>query len=286
MNLVSIIIPNFNHHPYLQKRLDSIFNQTHQNFEVIILDDASTDSSLSLLDRYKNHPKVSHYILNSKNSGSPFKQWKKGLALAKGDYIWIAESDDFCDLNFLESQLHHLEKNDMSVAKTIVFSKKPSGKELAHPAFKEKTISVLDNELILYCPVLNVSAAVFHKIDKVILSKANFADFRIIGDRVFYYEFFQNKKLIYNTKTQSYFRQEIENLSNLDGKDLNYLIRYFKEHLRFINMVSKKESNFENLRNVYITRFYNRVRHRVSRKNKFSLQYLKLYIYYRFQLFI
>lgn len=281
---VSIILPNFNHHPYLQKRLDSIFNQTHQNFEVIILDDASTDNSVSILNSYKNHPKVTHFIINTENSGSPFKQWKKGLNLAKGDFIWIAESDDFCDLNFLETQLNHLEKNDMSIARTIVFSKGKTGKEIIHPAFKENKTSVLDKEQILYCPVLNVSAALFHRIDKEKLSKAKFADFRIIGDRVFYHEFFHNKRLIYNKNTQSYFRQETENLSNLDAKDLNYLSQYFKEHVQFINTVSTADTSLKEYRKPYITRFFNRVRHRVTREGKFSLQYLKLYIYYRFQL--
>ena len=116
---VSIILPNYNHAKYLQDRLDSIFNQTYQNFEVIILDDASTDDSLLILNCYKDHPKVSHFVVNTENSGSPFKQWKKGLSLAKGDCVWIAESDDICDLNFLESQLKCLETADVSVAKTI-----------------------------------------------------------------------------------------------------------------------------------------------------------------------
>ena len=103
--LISIILPNYNHAIYLIDRLDSIFNQTYQNFEVIILDDASTDDSLAILNMYRNHPKVSNFIRNEKNTGSPFKQWAKGLRLAKGDLIWIAESDDDCDLNFLESQV-------------------------------------------------------------------------------------------------------------------------------------------------------------------------------------
>ena len=284
--LVSIIIPNYTHCSYLKERLDSIFNQTNQDFEVIILDDASSDNSLSILNKYKDHPKVSHFIVNEVNSGSPFKQWKTGLALAKGEYIWIAESDDFCDLNFLETQLKHLKNSDLSVAKTIVFGNQTNGREISHPAFRESKNVVLDNNQILYCPVLNVSAALFHKIDKTKLAAAKFAYFRIIGDRVFYHEFFQNKKLIYNKDTQSYFRQGDENLSNLNVKDLNYLTRYFKEHIQFINLASKDDQSLRTARKKYINRFYNRVRHRVSRKNKFSLQYLKLYLYYRFQLLI
>lgn len=281
---VSIILPNYNHATFLEQRLYSIFNQTYQEFEVIILDDASTDSSNLILNRYKNHPKVSHFIINELNSGSPFKQWGKGLLLAKGDIIWIAESDDSCDLNFLETQLKFLVHNDMSIAKTIVFNGKGNGKELAHPAFREAKSMVLTDDQILFCPVLNVSAALFHQIDKDKLATANFHDFCIIGDRVFYHEFFQNKKLVYNGDTQSYFRQEDENLSNLDVKDLSYLTRYFKEHVKFINLASKDDTGIKAHRKKYIKRFYNRVRHRVSRKGKFSLQYLRLFIYYHFQL--
>ena len=66
---VSIIVPNYNHSIFLQERLDSVFNQTYQNFEVIILDDCSTDDSCLILDKYKNHSKVSHCIFNKYNSG-------------------------------------------------------------------------------------------------------------------------------------------------------------------------------------------------------------------------
>lgn len=104
MPKVSIIVPNYNHAIYLQQRLDSIFNQTYQDFEVIMLDDASADNSVKILTAYRDmYPeKVSNLIINDKNSGSPFKQWRKGIELANGEYLWIAESDDFCKENFLE----------------------------------------------------------------------------------------------------------------------------------------------------------------------------------------
>src|SRR5690606_7012874 len=111
MPKVSIIIPNYNHKPFLQQRLDTVFNQTFQNFEVILLDDASADGSQDLLKSYKNHPKVAHIILNETNSGSPFKQWQKGIELAQGEYIWIAESDDYCELDFLEELLKNCSAN-------------------------------------------------------------------------------------------------------------------------------------------------------------------------------
>jgi len=113
---VSIIIPNYNHAKFLQQRLDTVFNQTFQDFEVILLDDASTDGSANLLKSYENHPKVSCVVINTENSGSPFRQWKKGIDLAKGDYIWIAESDDYCELNFLEELLPLFDQENVVLA--------------------------------------------------------------------------------------------------------------------------------------------------------------------------
>lgn len=281
---VSIILPNYNHSAFLQKRLDSILNQTHQDFELIILDDASTDTSFTILENYKNHPKVSHFIVNQQNSGSPFKQWKKGLELAKGNIIWIAESDDYCDLNFLETQLRYLESNEVSVAKTIIYNKEKFGKELKHPAFKNKTKTILENEQILYCPILNVSAAVFKMIDKEKLAKAKFSEYSIIGDRVFYHEFFNGQSIVFNDNTHNYFRQEEENLSNLNTKSLAYLCNYFREHTRFINTASKNNSGVTIYRKKYINRFFNRVKNRISKREKISITYLNLYLYKEFQL--
>lgn len=99
--LVSVIIPTYNHEKFLPQRLESVLNQTFQDFEVIILDDCSPDNSRSILEQYRNHPKVSHIVYNEVNSGSTFKQWNKGIQLAKGEWIWIAESDDTADLRLL-----------------------------------------------------------------------------------------------------------------------------------------------------------------------------------------
>lgn len=102
MPTVSVIVPNYCHAPYLEQRIESILQQTFQDFELILLDDCSTDGSREILERYRNHPKVSGIFYNERNSGSPFKQWEKGLSKAKGDYVWIAESDDFASPHFLE----------------------------------------------------------------------------------------------------------------------------------------------------------------------------------------
>jgi glycosyltransferase involved in cell wall biosynthesis len=100
--LVSVVVPNYNHAKFIRQRLLSIFDQSYQNFEVIILDDHSDDDSLIEIEPFLSDRRVRLYV-NSENSGSPFKQWCKGIGLARGEYIWVAESDDYADSSFLES---------------------------------------------------------------------------------------------------------------------------------------------------------------------------------------
>ena len=97
--VVSVIIPNYNYALYLKKRIESILNQTYTDYELILLDDASTDNSVEILEKYKDNPHVSHILVNEKNSGSPFQQWAKGISLARGKWIWIAEADDVAESN-------------------------------------------------------------------------------------------------------------------------------------------------------------------------------------------
>lgn len=101
--LVSVIVPNYNHETYLRQRIESILNQTFQDFELILLDDCSTDNSRSVFESYRDNAHVSHIVYNNDNSGSPFKQWDKGISLARGEWIWIAESDDWAEPSFLQT---------------------------------------------------------------------------------------------------------------------------------------------------------------------------------------
>src|ERR1700691_397600 len=105
---VSIVIPNYNHARFLRNRVDSVLRQTFQDFELIILDDCSSDESRSVLSSYAADPRIK-IEFNASNSGSVFKQWNKGVKLGRGDYVWIAESDDYADQNMLKRLVTLLE---------------------------------------------------------------------------------------------------------------------------------------------------------------------------------
>lgn len=113
--LVSVIIPNYNHAPFLKERIDSVLSQELKDMEIILLDDCSTDASCAIIRSYSGHPLVSHVVCNDNNSGSTFAQWKRGLELASGRYVWIAESDDCADSRFLSTLVPLLEADENAV---------------------------------------------------------------------------------------------------------------------------------------------------------------------------
>jgi glycosyltransferase involved in cell wall biosynthesis len=107
---VSVIVPSFNHAPYLSWRLDSVLDQTWRDLDLLVLDDASTDDSMELLERYRERPRVRIHR-NEQNSGSVFRQWEAGLAMTDSEYVWMAESDDWADPRLVERLVAVLDRH-------------------------------------------------------------------------------------------------------------------------------------------------------------------------------
>lgn len=188
---VSVIIPNYNHARYLPERMESVLGQTYQNFEVIILDDCSTDDSRDVIEQYCSNPHVSQIVYNEKNSGRVFKQWKKGLSLAKGDLLWIAESDDKCEPTFLERLVQcFIDHPTLSLAfsKSLLFDDAGKTWTMDTEGLSEGVYTSRDfiSRFMSHgCPMLNASACVFSKaaFEKI---DDRYTEFRCSGDRMFW----------------------------------------------------------------------------------------------------
>ncbi len=108
---VSAILPNYNYEAHLPMRLDSIFDQTSPLQEVIVLDDASPDRSVEVIRAVAQaRGRDIRLEVNAKNTGSPFAQWKKGLGLASGDFVWIAEADDTADPRLVSTLVSRMQE--------------------------------------------------------------------------------------------------------------------------------------------------------------------------------
>lgn len=184
--MVSVIIPNYNHSAYLDQRIQSILNQTYRDFEIIILDDKSTDDSCDIINKYIDNPHISHVVVNEKNSGSTFLQWAKGISLSKGEYIWIAESDDYCDSTMLEELVNLISSiENCTLAYTTSLQVDSNGNPL-EPIVSGKTRvfsgeSYVCDTFVLGNFVLNASSAVFKK-DAVLKANDLWKTFKGAGD--------------------------------------------------------------------------------------------------------
>ncbi len=121
---ISIIIPVYNVEKYLQKCLDSILKQTFQNFEIICVDDSSTDNSLKILKEYKQ--KDDRFVILQQNHLGAGAARNRGLKLAKGKYIQFLDSDDYFEPTLLEEMYIRAEKFNSDI--TICSSKKVDDK--------------------------------------------------------------------------------------------------------------------------------------------------------------
>jgi glycosyltransferase involved in cell wall biosynthesis len=261
---VSVIIPNYNHAPYLEQRLDSVLNQTYTNFEVIILDDCSTDNSKEVIEKYRGHHKISQIVYNEQNSGSTFKQWQKGIALAQGEWIWIAESDDWCELSFLDElvgQIDDANRVDLIFCNSLRFQ---GDKILGFTGLRSLLKRLDGNEYITSRmiegnTIMNASMALFRKSSYNEIPK-DWMNYRFCGDWLFWIYIMKDAKIIEYGKVLNYYRTHEQNVSNkafVNGDneferiklwnrlyELNIITNYKKQKLQ-LNLADKTSNNIK-----------------------------------------
>ncbi|EYD74798.1 hypothetical protein Rumeso_03661 [Rubellimicrobium mesophilum DSM 19309] len=228
--LVTVIVPNYNHAPYLRQRLDSVYAQTYPNVEVLLMDDCSSDDSRAILTEYRDRfPDRTRLLLNEVNSGGVFFQWEKGLREARGELVWIAESDDWCDPNFLETLVPFF-KNPavmLSYARTEFMSgdgSKPVwsmdhyladvGGNRWHRPWIETAPDILRKAFGQKNIIPNVSSAVFRKVDRLdALGIDRWRGMKTCGDWMFYLNILRGGLLAYSPKARNYYRLHQTNTS-------------------------------------------------------------------------
>ena len=219
MPKISVIIPNYNHAPYLKRRIDCVLNQTFTDFEVILLDDNSTDASREVLLSYQDHPKVSHVVINRENSGSPFQQWHRGFELAKGEYIWIAESDDWCEPTLLETLVEPMLRDDsivLSYCQTLVINlEEEIIYKTRYPAFS----GVIDGKHFIStsmfgdCSLINSGMVVF---SKQVLKQVDdlYLRFKSAGDWMLWVQICTQGNVFVSGKYLNYFTRHEKTVSS------------------------------------------------------------------------
>jgi len=256
---VSVVIPNYNHARYLAQRIDSVLNQSFQDFEILLLDDCSPDNSREILTAYAARDSRIQLVFNEQNSGSTFKQWNKGIALAKGEYVWLAESDDYADPDFLATLVSRLDADaDVGLAYCDSFSVDENGAPMPMPIW-EPFLAELDDtlwkqdftrpglELVLrfmsYRNLIpNASAVLLRRSTLMQVGPAD-ESYRVLGDWLFWARILAVSKVAFVARPLNYFRTHRNNVRSktlMDGTALVETTRMLAEMRRY----GKPDSHF------------------------------------------
>ncbi|HEY0177199.1 MAG TPA: glycosyltransferase family 2 protein [Pedobacter sp.] len=218
MPQVSVIVPNYNHAVYLTQRIDSILSQSYQDFELIILDDCSGDDSKTVIETFRGHPKISHIIYNDENSGSTFRQWEKGIAAARGEFIWIAESDDWCEQNMLEELVSGIKKEQNCVISYCqsycIHGTNKIGWVSQHPYLSEiiEGHNFIRQYLLMNNSIFNASMVLWKKQLHQDISR-EFLNYKFCGDWLFWIELARRGNIHVSGRTLNYFRKHENDVS-------------------------------------------------------------------------
>jgi O-antigen biosynthesis protein len=245
---VSVIVPNYNHAGYLRKRLDSIYDQTYRNIEVILLDDCSSDQSRSILEDYaQRYPDRTIRAFNETRSDGVFAQWCKGISLASGELIWIAESDDWCSENFLEELTGYFQDEAvlLACARTVfvngddetsqIWSTEEFLADLDGPDWTAPFIAtahrLVNQAWAVKNIVPNVSGALFRRPESLpLLHDQEWKHMKVCGDWLFYLHLARGGLVAYTPAATNYYRQHPGNASVNTHKEDSY----YREHARVL----------------------------------------------------
>lgn len=238
---VSVIIPNYNHARYLQARIDSILAQTYRDFEIIILDDCSTDNSREVIEQYRENEHVTQIVYSEQNSGSPFVQWNRGFRLAKGSLIWIAESDDTCEPTMLERLVNRIDSHPqvaLAFCRTMLMNAESKKEHVFQAAFPQEYYEGNDfirRQLIWGNCVVNASSAVFSREVALRVSDA-YTHFHGVGDWLFWTELAELGGVVVDNEPLNnyrYYQGNTTSRNRLQGneeREARSVFDYFSQH--------------------------------------------------------
>lgn len=248
---VSVILPCYNHARFLPERIGSILNQSIPPAEIIFLDDASTDDSVAVARELLKDASVPWRIeVNKTNSGNVFRQWLKGISLAKHDLIWIAETDDSVDTKFLANILPAFRKEDVLGAYGCIQCIDPDGRPRNdlegyyaglkfHSWNHSGTVTAsrsFSHDFAIRNVIPNASGLVFRKPELREDEVERLLQYRFAGDWYFYALVLRGGSLAYRRAAKSYFRVNPASVS----RSAFFTERHLEEHRMVLSDIARE----------------------------------------------
>lgn len=232
--LVSIITPTFNSANFIEETIESVLSQTYHNWEMIIVDDCSSDNTEEVVNQYVIKDNRIKYIKLDKNSGAAVAR-NKAMAEAKGEYMAFLDSDDVWTAEKLSEQLSFMQEHNVSFSCTDYEQISESGEKTGRII---KTLPKANyNRILLDCPVGN--STVMYSVRE--LGKFEVPDIRKRNDDALWLQILKKTEYIYGLN-QVLMQYRIRNNSISSNKIS--LIKYHWELYRDIEKLSILRSSF------------------------------------------
>jgi teichuronic acid biosynthesis glycosyltransferase TuaG len=187
--LISIIIPTYNSSKFIEETVNSVFKQTYKNWELIIIDDCSTDNTFEILEKLQkeNSDKSIKILKTNKNFGGPFGPTNVAINESKGEYIALLDHDDLWDSQKLQRQIDFVSKNNLDFcACNLTYQNINLNKKEKFDIDNKGNLT----EKILYKNIIPTMPVCLFK--KEVFKKIKFRDdFKITGDWEFFIRFFE-----------------------------------------------------------------------------------------------
>ena len=242
-NLISIIVPVYNASRFLDETIESVKNQTIDNYELIFVDDCSTDNSSEIIKQYMKNDKRIKYFKQEKNGG-PALARNRGIEEAKGNFLCFLDADDLWDKDKLEKQLNFMLEKNIAFSYTsyefATFDGKKTGKKvIAQDRLTYK--QVLTNNIISTITVMfNLEL-----IDKELIKMPNL---KYVEDTATWFKILRNGYDAYGISSiYSYYRRTENTESSNKFKTQKSLWNLYRKEEKLGIFKSLKTLFFKNL---------------------------------------
>lgn len=193
-SLVSIIMPTYNCGTYIALSIESVLKQTYKNWELIIVDDCSSDNTPLVVDTYASQDKRILYVQSEENRGPAYSR-NEAVRIAHGTYIAFLDSDDIWYADKLTVQIRFMEQNKYLISCTSYELINENGEELNRVIASLTKVNY--NRLLLDCPVGN-STVIYNA---SVLGKFETPDIRKRNDDALWLKLLKKEKYIYGLQT-------------------------------------------------------------------------------------
>lgn len=276
---ISIVVPIYNLEKYIHNTLDSIIKQSSQNFELILVDDGSTDDSINVVNEFLKENSFTNFRLIKKDNGGVSLARNRGLAEASGDYVLFLDGDDYIAFNLIEEINYYIKEFNAPDVLSWGYNTVNENKEIVSKykdkyslVFKELTGTEALSSILVDKDMWICTGNVLYKRDFLLLENLKYTEgCRYAEDQEFNYKALSiaSKVIFIGEALMFYLIRETSAMRSFNIKKMDAVIAYLRlyEYLRKNSQVSIEVINY--IKNEKITKVYldNLLSFYLSKKN-------------------